>query len=194
MRSVRQHVSRCAIAGIVALLPIGGLLLTIAYLESQIASVWPRDRVFYFFGFGLLLSFVAVYLIGLLVSTFIGRWAWRSVDRLLDRLPLLGGLYQTLKQVLGYGEGPDAVFRRVVLIPSRDLDGHEIGLVTNEVPGERGVQLTVFVPSAPTPTTGRLVLVDESTVRPVGMKVNEAMKTLVSLGTIPSASDEQSPR
>ena len=30
------------------------------------------------------------------------------------------------------GEGPDAVFRRVVLVPSRDLQGDEIGLVTNE--------------------------------------------------------------
>ena len=56
-----------------------------------------------------------------------------------------------LKQILGYGEGPDAVFRRVVLIPSRDLDGDEIGLVTNEEMEQGTSRIVVFVPSAPTP-------------------------------------------
>jgi uncharacterized membrane protein len=106
-------------------------------------------------------------------------------------LPLLGPLYQTLKQILGYGEGPDAVFRRVVLIAAPDLGGDEIGLVTSEAAsGGSGSLLTVFVPSAPTPTTGRLILVDARQVRPVAMSVNEALKTLVSLGTVPAPSGD----
>ncbi len=187
MKSIRQHFFRCVIAGIVALLPVGGLVLTVVYLESQIATSWLKEQGFYFFGFGLLLVAVTVYLIGLLVSTFIGRWIWKSIDRLLDQLPIIGGLHQTLKQILGYGEGPDAIFRRVVLIPSRDLDGDEIGLVTNETDQEgAGKRLTVFVPSAPTPTTGRLVLVDADKVRPIEMSVSEALKTLVSVGSMPA--------
>ena len=186
MRLIRQHFSRCVVAGIVALLPIGGFVLTVVYLESQIANSWLKNQGFYFFGLGMVLAVVAIYLMGLVVSTFLGRWIWNSVDRLLDQMPLLGGLYQTLKQILGYGEGPDAVFRRVVMIPSRDLDGDEIGLVTHEAPREgEGQRLTVFVPSAPTPTTGRLVLVDADKVRPVDMSVNEALKTLISVGTMP---------
>ena len=186
MRFIRQHFSRCIVAGIVALLPIGGFVLMVVYLESQIANSWLKNQGFYFFGLGLVLAAVAIYLMGLVVSTFLGRWIWNSVDRLLDQMPLLGGLYQTLKQILGYGEGPDAVFRRVVMIPSRDLDGDEIGLVTNESPLEgEGQRLTVFVPSAPTPTTGRLVLVDAEKVRPIEMSVSEALKTLVSIGSLP---------
>ena len=185
MQSIRRHVTRCAVAGIVALLPLGGLLLTVVYLESQIASGWLKEQGYYFFGIGLLLVAVVIYLIGLLVSTFLGRWTWNLMDRLLDQLPLLGSLYQTLKQVIGYGEGPDAVFRRVVLIPSRDLDGDEIGLVTNETRRGTGERLTVFVPSAPTPTTGRLVLIDANKVRPIEMSVSEALKTLVSIGSLP---------
>lgn len=186
MKAIRRHFSRCVVAGIVALLPIGGLVLTVVYLESQIATLWLERQGFYFFGVGLLVATVTVYLIGLFVSTFLGRWIWNSADRLLDQLPLLGSLYQTLKQILGYGEGPDAVFRRVVLIPSRDLDGDEIGLVTSEAHRSRDGRLTVFVPSAPTPTTGRLVLVDENKVRPVKMSVSDALKTLVSVGTMPT--------
>ena len=188
MQFVRRHISRCIIAGIVALLPVGGLVLTVVYLESQIANSWLKEQGFYFFGCGLLLVVAGVYLMGLLVSTFLGRWIFNSVDALLNQLPVLGGLYQTLKQILGYGEGPDAVFRRVVLIPSRDLDGDEIGLVTNEtVTKATGRRLTVFVPSAPTPTTGRLVIVDADKVSPVDMSVNEALRNLVSVGAMSGA-------
>ena len=68
------------------------------------------------------------------------------------------------------------------------LDGDEIGLVTNETDqAGAGQRLTVFVPSAPTPTTGRLVLVDADKVRPIEMSVSEALKTLVSVGSMPVA-------
>ncbi len=184
MQYIRQHITRCIIAGVVALLPIGGLLLTVMYLESQIADSWLKNQGFYFFGFGLILAVAIVYLIGLLVSTFIGRWLFNLADRLLDRLPLLGALYQTLKQILGYGEGPEAVFQRVVLIPSRDLDGDEIGLVTSDDATSGQSILTVFVPSAPTPTSGRLVMVEAAKVRNIEMSVSDALKTLVSVGAI----------
>ena len=178
MQTIRQHISRCFVAGTVALLPIGGLVLTVVYVESQIAGSWLKDQGFYFFGCGVILAAAIIYLIGLVVSTFLGRWLWNSVDRLIDQMPLLGGLYQTLKQMLGYGEGPNAVFRRVVLVPSRDLNGDEIGLVTNEAcHTSAGKQITVFVPCAPAPTTGRMILVDADKVQPIKMSVNEAMQS-----------------
>lgn len=185
MKSVKRHVSKCVVAGIVALMPLAGLVMTIVYLESQISSSWLRDQWFYFWGCGLLTTAIVVYSIGLAISTFLGRWMWRLVDRLLDQMPLLGRLYQTLKQIVGYGEGPDAVFRRVVMIPAIDLAGDEIGLVTNEIKvDDAETQLTVFVPNAPTPTNGRLIVVNEAKVRPSPLSVHEALKTLVSVGAI----------
>lgn len=184
MQSIRLHVSRCLVAGIVALLPLGGVIFTVVYMEYYVAQLWPKEYVYYFFGLGLVVAVAAIYVIGLLVSSIFGRWLWNLVDRLLDRLPLLGNLYQTLKQIIGYGEGPNAIFRRVVLIPSRDLDGDEIGLVTREATEGAEKKLTVFVPSAPTPTSGRLVLIEAAKVRPIDMSVSDALKTLVSMGTI----------
>ena len=192
MNAIRRHVSRCMIAGIVALLPIGGVVFTVVYFEKLIAESWLKDQGFYVFGIGLVATLVLIYCIGLAVSTFLGRWIWKLIDRMLDRLPILGGLYQTLKQVLGYGEGPDAVFNRVVLIPSRDLNGDEIGLVTSESELAGKKMLTVFVPSAPTPTTGRLVQVDAGQVRNVETSVSEALKFLVSVGTLPLVDTDES--
>jgi uncharacterized membrane protein len=102
---------------------------------------------------------------------------------MLNNLPALGRLYQTLKQILGYGEGKDGMFHEVVLVPSRDIDAVEIGLVTNQMIDERGEsKLIVFVPSAPNPTNGRMLVIESSLVHRINVPVSEALKALVSVG------------
>ena len=131
MNALFGHVTRCLIAGFVALLPIGGFIFSVAYAEYLIAESWLARQNFYFPGLALVLVTVTLYLVGLFVSTFLGRWIWAKTDAALDRIPTLGQIYQTLKQVLGYGKGKDAVFQDVVLVPSREPNVVEIGLVTN---------------------------------------------------------------
>ena len=101
-------------------------------------------------------------------------------------MPLVGVLYRTLKQVVGYGEGKDAMFERVVLVPGRDRDSAEIGLVTNTLPAQDDGthRLLVFVPAVPTPTSGRLVVIEEEHVHPMEISVHEALKLLVGIGTL----------
>ena len=178
MKRLQRHFSRCMIAGIVALLPITGLVFSVVYLEKQLAGSWLKEQGFYFYGEGLILCVVLIYLIGLVISTFLGRWLWGFFD------PLLGRIYQTLKQVLGYGEGPDAVFRRAVLVPCRELPGHEIGLVTQE-PDDPSVAVTVFVPGAPNPSSGRLLVVARDELQPLNVPVTDVLKCLVSIGALP---------
>lgn len=183
---IGRHLSRCFLAGVVALLPIGGTVLTVAYLESEISGSWLAKQPFYFPGLGLLAAVVIIYAIGLTVSTFIGRWLWRRFDLLLDRLPALGRFYQTLKQIVGYGEGKDAIFQRVVLVPNGECEGAELGLVTSETVDAVGAhQLVVFVPGSPNPTSGRLVVIDPKLVRPINVSVGDAMKSLISVGKTP---------
>jgi uncharacterized membrane protein len=184
MVSFRKHLVRCFVAGIVAILPIAGLAVTIAYFENQVAGIWLKNQGFYFFGLGLLILAVLIYLIGLVVSTFIGRWVWNRVDRLLDHMPVLGNLYQTLKQILGYGSGPGGLFQRVVLVPFQNPDRLEIGLVTVDSNEKTEGRLAVFLPSAPTPTSGRMVYIEPDKVIATSMRAGEAMQILVSMGTV----------
>lgn len=178
-----KHLVRCLIAGLVALLPIAGTVLGISLLERTLHDALFVDAGFYFPGLGILASLFALYLIGLVVTTFVGRWLWRRVDRMFDRLPLVGGLYRTLKQILGYGEGADALFIEAVAIRARGTDGEELGLVTSEMHEHAGRPLrVVFVPGAPNPTAGRLLLVAPGDCRPLGVPVHELLKLLVSVG------------
>ena len=184
MKNLTRHFTQCFVAGIVAILPIAGLAVTIVYFESLVAGSWLKHQGYYFFGMGLLFLVVLIYFIGLIVSTVIGRWVWNRTDRLLDRLPILGNLYQTLKQILGYGGGEGALFRRVVLIPFQNPDRYEIGLVTVEASEKTEQRVGVFLPSAPTPTTGRFIYVPPQIVVETKLTASQAMQLLVSMGTV----------
>jgi uncharacterized membrane protein len=182
---ILKHITKCVCAGLVAILPIGGTILVIAYIESGISSSGVSKLAFYFPGLGILAACVGVYTLGLVTSTFLGRWVWSKVDGLLQRLPALGRLYATLKQILGYGEGEDAIFQSVVMVPSVGNHGEEMGLVTNSITSETGIeQLIVFVPFAPAPTSGRLIVVNRDQVRTVNMSVHDALKALIAVGKV----------
>lgn len=195
MKAVSRHLTHCFIAGIVALLPVGGTILGIAYLEYSLADFWLKEQDFYFPGLGIAAAAIVIYLIGLLVTTFVGKWLWKTTDRVIDELPLMGTLYKTLKQLLGYGQGDDAIFREVVLLSTPEADGEELGLVTNRVKSADGVeQLIVFIPGAPNPTTGRLIVTPVANVRKMDMKVSEVMQSLVSVGAQAIPVDRASPQ
>lgn len=183
MQMISRHVSQCFLAGLVAMLPIGGFVVTVVYLEATIAGSWLARRPYYFPGLGLLTTAAGIYVIGLTVSTFLGRWLWKRIDVLFDSLPAVGRFYQTLKQIVGYGEGKDAIFHRVVLIQGSEPEGSELGLVTNETTDATGGRkLIVFVPGAPNPTAGRLIVIDANRTLPLAVSVSDALKTLLSVG------------
>ncbi len=183
MRSASRHVTRCLVAGIVALLPMGGVVFTIVWLEDAITSSW-RDVAWYFPGLGLLLALLAIYVVGFFVTTFVGRWLWRAVDRLLERVPMLGPCYQSLKEVLGYDSARERFFQGVVAV--RADEGYEVGFVTGESPGPDGTpHKLVFVPSVPNPTNGKLLLVENSRLTRLDVRTADALRALVSLGKTP---------
>jgi len=180
MRSPSRHVTRCVVAGIVALLPIGGAAFMIVWLEGMLSSGFLREQPFYFPGLGLLLAILVVYGVGLLVTTFLGRWLWRRVDRLLEGMPLLGMLYQSLKEVLGYDTQKGRFFEAVVLV--RSEGGDEFGLVTGRTEVNGVARTLVFVPGSPNPSHGRLLVLEESAVRRVDLRVAATLRALVAMG------------
>jgi uncharacterized membrane protein len=184
MQKPTRHLTRCIVAGIVALLPLGGAAFTILWLESSISGSWLREQPYYFPGLGLLLALLAIYLVGFAVSSFLGRWLWRRCDRVLESMPLLGSLYQSLKEVLGYDTGRERFFHGVVLVAGDT--GDELGLVTGTCADLQGGERTlVFVPGSPNPANGRLLLLAPADVRRVEVRVGDALRALVAMGKTP---------
>jgi uncharacterized membrane protein len=72
------------------------------------------------------------------------------------------------------------------LIRAREPEGSELGLVTNETTDESGARkLIVFVPGAPNPTVGRLIVIDADRTIPLAVTVSDALKALLSVGKTP---------
>jgi len=183
MNPILKHLSTNLFAGLIAILPIGGLIFTIGTLETSISKSGLSQLPFYFPGLGIIVVLLLIYFIGLILTTFVGKWIWSKIDKLLNNLPALGKLYISLKQILGYGKGKDAMFHETVLVPAQGGSGMEFGLITNRINLPDGSEkLIVFIPGSPNPTTGRLIVTQADQVQITDIPVNATFKLLVAAG------------
>ncbi len=188
MQTISRHFTRCVLAGIVALLPLGGAVLTFLWLEGALSDLGLRGQPFYFPGLGILVSAAAVYVFGLLMTTFFGRWLMRRVDRVIEGLPLVGMLYDSLKELLGYDTRKERFFQEVVLV---DVDGgQQLGLVTGRMSElDCGARTLVFVPGSPNPTNGRLMLLADDQLVRLPADAADVLRTLVAMSKHPLPSN-----
>jgi uncharacterized membrane protein len=148
-------------------------------------------------GVGLIFGILGVMLIGALTANLFGRSLLTYGEMMLARMPVVRGVYRTLKQifetVLSKSGGS---FKRVGLIefPRRGL--YSIVFFSGEPPqevedkiGGGNPLMTVFMPNGPNPTTGFIVFVPVSEVIPLDLSVEDAAKLVVSAGLV--APDQQ---
>ncbi len=139
---------------------------------------------------GLTVPLLAILLIGLMARNFVGRWLLEFGEGTLTRIPLAGSVYKTLKQLLEtFLRDNSSRFRRVVLVeyPREGLFsvGFVTGLVGPSLQAELDEQLlSVFIPTAPNPTTGWYTLVPESSVKDLNISVEDAFRTIISAGIV----------
>lgn len=136
-----------------------------------------------------LLSLAVIFLLGLFGTNFLGRRILQAFDALILRLPFVKSIYGAVKQMVDTFQGPRRGFQRVVLIqyPSRGL--WTVGFVTAERRDAINLTpaptlLTIYVPTAPNPTSGYLVMVRPEDVVDVDYTVEDAFKFIVSSGIV----------
>ena len=188
---------------------IAGLLVTgpaalTAYLawifvhgiDSLVAALVPdrynpeRYLPFEIPGIGLLVVIVGLTLVGALTANVLGRFFIRLGDRLLNRMPVIRGLYGAVKQIFETVLAKQSTtFREVVLVeyPRRDL--WTVAFVTARPDGEiRDLappdSIGIYVPTTPNPTSGFLLFVPKKDVIPLAMTVEEGFKLVISGGIV----------
>lgn len=139
---------------------------------------------------GLTVPLLGILLIGLMARNFVGRWLLEFGEGTLSRIPLAGSVYKTLKQLLEtFLRDNSTRFRRVVLVEYPREGLFSVGFVTGLVgpslqPELDETLLSVFIPTAPNPTTGWYTLVPESSVKDVNISVEDAFRTIISAGIV----------
>jgi uncharacterized membrane protein len=177
---LKTLLKRYFLTGLLVIIPIWGTVLILkalfvavdGILGDLLARLVPSH---YVPGLGLL---------ALIALVFAAGWweAW------LNRVPLVRGIYSTLKSmmdILSFSE--QATYNRVVMIQFPKNGHYCIAFVTGVTKGEmqdlaQEPLIHVYVPTSPNPTSGYFLLVPEHEVTSVDMSVEEAMKLIVSGG------------
>jgi uncharacterized membrane protein len=141
---------------------------------------------------GVALAVLLIYVIGVFVGNLLGRTAWRLAEVAVMKIPLVSAIYPAVKQITDFllNERTEQFQgSAVVAVEPHEKGIWSIGLVTG--PGLRALSavtrqdmITVFVPSSPTAFSGYVLVVPRESVIELPLKVEEAMRLLVSGGVI----------
>jgi len=143
-------------------------------------------------GVGLIVGIVLLMVVGALTANLFGRSIVSYGEMMLDRMPVVRGVYRLVKQIFTTVFSKSGTsFKRVGLIefPRRGLycivfmAGDPPVEVDEKIGGGKPL-ITVFMPNGPNPTTGFIVFVPASEVIPLDLAVEDAAKLVVSAGLV----------
>lgn len=196
-RRLLVHLRHKMGAGLLVAIPFGITLFVLRFLfnfaDGLLAPVIRQaerllfGREFYLPGMGMITGFLTVYLAGLLATNVFGRRLVHRWDLFLSRIPLVKTIYVSAKQIVAvFSEKKERPsFRRAVFVDFPREGSLSLAWVTNEMIAASGKRyLTCFVPTIPNPTTGFILLVEESRAYPARMSIEEAMKVIMSCGLV----------
>lgn len=151
-------------------------------------------------GFGLIVALVLITLIGFLTANIVGRAIVSFGERLLGRMPLVRGIYRSLKQIFETVlSNKGDMFSQVALVEYPRKDVWSLVFVAGERPTEINRKLdkegdplvSVFMPCTPNPTTGFLMYVRRSEIVMLDMTIEEGARLIVSAGLVPPPLDRK---
>lgn len=185
---------RYFLTGLLVVTPIWGTVLVLktlfvtvdSILGNMLAEVVTED--YYVPGLGILTLVFLIVFAGFMGTNYIGGRLVKRWEEFLERVPIVRGVYATLKSmmdILSFQQREK--YNKVVMIQFPKDGNYCLAFVTGET--QDAVQslapeplVHVYVPTSPNPTSGYFLLVPEREVVSVGMSVEEAMKLIVSGG------------
>lgn len=134
--------------------------------------------------FAVLLTLLLFLLLGWTVSKLIGRRILNALERLVAQIPVVTTVYGATKQLIDSFSTKHERLEQVVLIEFPREGMKAVGFVTRMMRDESngGELAAVYVPTAPNPTGGYLVITPVSSLTPLDWSVDQAMTFVISAG------------
>jgi uncharacterized membrane protein len=143
-------------------------------------------------GFGLVIAFTALTMLGFLTANLVGRSMVEFGEVILNRMPVVRGIYKGIKQVFETIFSTTGTSFRTVGLVQFPVKGtwsvvfisNPAGIEINEsIPGG-DEHIGVFLPCTPNPTTGFFFYLPRRDVIELTMSVDDAAKLVMSAGVI----------
>jgi len=160
----------------------------IKYFKPYLANVYleygARTTLF-------LLMVAIVMLIGLATRVLFLRRIFSAGERMFLKMPMVGRIYIATKQMSkAIFEDRKGIFKSAVLVEYPRKGVYSIGFITSDSKTGKLHQkiekklVNIYIPTTPNPTTGMLLLVPEDEIIPLNVKIEEAMKLVMSGGIV----------
>jgi len=187
---------RITFAGLFAIVPLALtfyiIKIIIVFLDQLTAPIMARINL-EIPGFGLILTLLIIFALGIFVTNVLGRRLFSWGERLISSIPLVKNIYNTLKQITNAFSGATQTenYQRVLYIQYPRKELWTICFVTGEsVDGSGKEYYHVFVPTTPNPTSGVFIIIPKKDAIEADLSVEEGLKAVISGGLL---APEQNP-
>lgn len=204
LRTILKRLIQWFVAGVLALLPVIITVAVVVWVAEYVRAIFGPNTMFgqvmrrfglHFvtndtiaFLIGVFLVLGVIFLVGVGVESGARALLQRVFDAILHRIPLVGSIYGTSKQVVAMLDQKDADALKgmqVVLCYFGEQAG--AGFLALLVSPERyrlanrDFQI-VIIPTAPVPIGGALLMVPADVIQPTDVSVEGLMSIYVSMG------------
>ncbi len=187
MQKLKSFISTSFLGGVLVILPVSIVIALFVWLYDLLVTlVRPLSDVLTTTAYGqktladiiaVISLFALCFFLGLLVKTRLGSFAIRFIENnILSNVPGYGIIKDTVGQFLG---GQQAQFSRVAVAKIFSDDVLSTVFITAT---HRDGSYTVFLPTAPNPTSGLVFHLPANKVIPVDITIDRAMRTIIACG------------
>ena len=181
---------RITLAGLFAIVPLALtfyiIKIIIVFLDQLTAPIMARINL-EIPGFGLILTLLIIFALGIFVTNVLGRRLFSWGERLISSIPLVKNIYNTLKQITNAFSGATQTenYQRVIYIQYPRKELWTISFVTSEsVDGSGEEYYHVFVPTTPNPTSGVFIIIPKKDAIEADLTIEEGLKAVISGGLL----------
>lgn len=192
---------RLFFTGLVILLPLVLTVLFVIFIINILTNPFTGlvNSLFSYYGFidhpilyailGKLLSLVLVLFtilaIGFLANFLTLHLLIYTGEQIIARIPIVNRLYISIQEsIQSFFKNSRQSFKQVVIVPFPNKKGYTFGLVSSHQELLDG-KVSVFIPSAPNPIFGLVLMYPSDSVRLVNTPVEDILKFVVSFGNTP---------
>jgi len=175
--------------------PLAGITesLILTYENKLGLSLEHHDTLVLFFSrvFALIFLFLLILFLGFCGQKFLINVFMKIPEKLFGNIPIVGTVFRLSKEITKAVFADDKkTFKETVLIPFPHDEALTVGFVTGNTPeslkgtGKPFTDFVIFVPTAPHPMSGYVLLAPKKIVKHVDVSVEDAFKFLISCGVM----------
>ncbi len=175
---------------------LGNSFVTIIIKKILLIFVEEGNMDYYFqllvYFISLVTMIIGTCLVGFTLKIVFFAKLIKKAKELFIKIPLIKQVYTTISQIIDVAiSDREKSYQKVVMVEYPRKGIYSIGFLTSEdnflvseIIGNGEKVCNVFIPTSPNPTSGMFIVVPESQVKILDIKIDDAIKLIISGGVI----------